>query len=239
MIKMVGLARPLKIEWLNKTVDLVLDGKKPEAIKEELNTYLSFEIESPTSLRKTRESLMNIWAAQSDETVDARAYALSLYATLATDKLPLHWCMLLIKYPIFADICAFIGKISTIEDSFTTAWLREKLYESWGERTTLNVPVKNILRTLVDFDALEKVKIGVYRTKRKPVKDSNIIRLIIMTLLALGKKAYYEVSELSRVPFYFPFEYDVTLEWLQNTPEINIGNFGGKTVITAKVNRVK
>lgn len=142
--------------------------------------------------------------------------------------------MLLFKYPIFADICSYIGKISAIEDTFTAAWLREKLYESWGERATLDVPVKNILRTLVDFGALEKVKTGVYRTKRKPVKDSNTIRLIIMTLLTLGKKAYYEVPELSRVPFYFPFEYDVTLEWLQNTPEINIGNFGGKTVITAK-----
>ena len=61
MAKMVGLARPVKIEWLNRTVELLLDGKSVDEIKADLNEYLSFEIDSPTSLRKTRESLINTW----------------------------------------------------------------------------------------------------------------------------------------------------------------------------------
>jgi hypothetical protein len=231
MSKMIGLARPLKIEWLNKTVDLLLEGKTIDAIKTELNSYLSFEIDTPTSLRKTRESLINIWALHSDEMNDVRKFALSLYPTLSS-HLPLHWCMLLIKYPIFADICALIGKNSYIDETFTTAWIREKLYESWGERTSLDVPVKNILRTLVDFETLEKVKIGVYKTKTRPVKDEKTICLMIVSLLALRKKAYYEFSELNMAPLYFPFKYDVSLELLHNIPEISIGHYGGKTVVS-------
>lgn len=68
----------------------------------------------------------------------------------------------------FADICSLIGKVSNNEDSFTTMWIREKLYEFWGERTTLDVPVKNILRTMVEFEVLDKVKTGVYRIKQRP-----------------------------------------------------------------------
>ena len=56
MAKMVGLARPLKIGWLDKTVDLLIDGKTTVQIKDDLNTFLTFEISSPTSLRKTASS---------------------------------------------------------------------------------------------------------------------------------------------------------------------------------------
>jgi len=234
MSKMVGLARSLKIEWLNKTVDLVLEGRTAETIKEELNQYLSFEINSPTSLRKTRESLMNIWVTPSENSLDIRTLALSHYSTLTSDKLPLHWCMLALNYPIFVDMCSLIGKIATIEESFTTAWVRKKLYESWGERSTLDVPIKNILKSLVGFGTLEKVKIGAYKIKVRQVLDEKTTRLIILTLLSLGKKAYYEIQELSGISLFFPFDYNVTHEWLYNAPEINISNFGGKTVITAK-----
>ena len=59
MAKMVGLSRNLKLQWLNKVVELVLEDLKEEEIKEQLNEYLSFDIESPTKISKTSEVLMN------------------------------------------------------------------------------------------------------------------------------------------------------------------------------------
>ncbi len=44
MGKMVGLSRNLKLRWLNKTVEYVLENKSEEEIKEDLNDYLSYEI---------------------------------------------------------------------------------------------------------------------------------------------------------------------------------------------------
>ena len=233
MSKMVGLARPLKIEWMNKTVDLVLERMAIESIKAELDDYLSFEVDSPTSLRKTRESLMNVWVIPSECSAYIRELALSLYPTLPSDELPLHWCMLIITYPIFADICSLIGKIAVMEESFTTAWIRKKLYESWGERTTLEVPIKNILRTLVAFGALEKVKTGVYKTKVRSIKNEQTICLILQTLLALERQAYYEIPKLSHIPLFFPFEFKVSMEWLHDSPDFTLENFGGKTVLSA------
>ena len=57
MAKMVGLSRNLKLQWLNKVVELVLEGHTEQEIKDQLNEYLSFEIESPINIRKTREIL--------------------------------------------------------------------------------------------------------------------------------------------------------------------------------------
>ena len=77
MAKMVGLSRNLKLQWLNKVVELILEDLKEEEIKEQLNEYLSFEIESPTNNRKTREILMKIWVYDNDYSDKIRATALS------------------------------------------------------------------------------------------------------------------------------------------------------------------
>ena len=66
MAKTVGLSRNLKLQWLNKTVELVLDELEEQEIKNQLNEYLRFEIKSPTNLRKTREILMNIWVYENE-----------------------------------------------------------------------------------------------------------------------------------------------------------------------------
>ena len=68
MAKMVGLSRNLKLPWLNEVVRLYAEGLDDNQIKEKLNEYLSFEIGSPTVLRKTREILMNIWVYENDYT---------------------------------------------------------------------------------------------------------------------------------------------------------------------------
>lgn len=57
MAKIVGLSRNLKLQWLNKVVELASSNLTEQEIKDQLNEYLSFEISSPTNLRKTREIL--------------------------------------------------------------------------------------------------------------------------------------------------------------------------------------
>lgn len=66
MAKMVGLSRNLKFQWLNKVVELASGELTEQEIKDQLNEYLSFEISSPTNIRKTREILMNIWVYKNE-----------------------------------------------------------------------------------------------------------------------------------------------------------------------------
>lgn len=66
MAKMVGLSRNLKLQWLNKVVELALGELTEQEIKDQLNEYLSFEISSQTNIRKTREILMNIWVYENE-----------------------------------------------------------------------------------------------------------------------------------------------------------------------------
>lgn len=234
MAKMVGLSRPIKLEWLNKTVDLILEGMDESQIKDELNEYLSFEIKSPTNLRKTREILMAIWVNTPDELVSLKQCAYEAYKNKNEDRLAAHWGMLLVTYPVFSDVCSLIGKLTNIQDTFTTAWLKDRLYEVWGERTTLLYSIDKILQTLKSMGAIETVKAGVFQIKKHEVALENSIEVLLRAMLLLKKKAYYEVSELSCVPKLFPFVFDVSHEWLHNSEVFKLNNFGGKVVLTAE-----
>jgi hypothetical protein len=233
MAKIIGLSRSIKLEWLNKTVELVLEGKDEIQIKDELNEYLSFEIKSPTNLRKTMEILMTIWVRTSDELSTLKQQALEAYKDEKSNKLALHWSMMLVAYPVFCDVCALIGKLTNIQDTFTTSWLKEKLFEMWGERTTLFHSSDKILQTLKLIGAIENEKVGVYRIKKYPVTDVKTIHVLLLAILHLRERAYYEVAELSSVPQAFPFEYNVSYEWLHDSDLFTLNNFGGKIVLTA------
>ncbi|MDJ0306798.1 hypothetical protein [Dehalobacter sp.] len=232
MAKLIGLSRSIKLEWLNKTVELILEDKNEAQIKEELNEYLSFEIKSPTVLRKTREILMTIWVRTPEKIALMKQKALEAYKDEKANKLAIHWGMILLAYPVFSDVCALIGKISNIQDTFTTAWLKDKLFEVWGDRTTLLHSSDKILQTLKLIGAIENEKVGSYRIKKYEVTDTKTIQILLMAIQNLKEKAYYEIADLSSVPRMFPFEFSVSYEWLHNSDVFELNNFGGKIVLT-------
>ena len=232
MARMIGLSRPITLEWLDKTVELILEGKTETRIKDDLNEYLSFEIKSPTNLRKTRDILMNIWVRTPEEVFDLKQQALEAYEYGKSNKLALHWSMMLVAYPIFSDVCALIGKIANIQDTFTPSWLKEKLFEIWGERTTLFHCCDKILQTLKLIGAIENEKVGIYRIKKYSVLDSKTIQVLLLAILCLKEKSYYEIAELSSTPYTFPFDYVVTHDLLYDSDLIKLNNFGGKIVVT-------
>jgi hypothetical protein len=233
MSKIVGLSRAIKQEWLNKTVEFVFQGDNEATIKEKLNEYLSFEIGSPINLRKTREILMTVWVKPATSAPEIHSKAVEAFRSERSNKLALSWAALLLAYPVFADVTRLIGKISNVQDTFTTSWLREKLHEEWGERTTLLHTCGKILQTLKYLGAIEGVKAGVYRIKQYKVSDEKTIGVLLLSLLSLERKAYYEIPELSRIPSFFPVEFSVSMGWLHQSPDFTLENFGGKTVLSA------
>lgn len=234
MAKMIGLSRPIKLEWLNKTVELIRLERTEEEISKELKEYLSFEIKDETNLNKTRSSLMKIWVKTPDEVSKIKALALEIYDNESANKLTIHWCMILLAYPVFSDVCSLIGKLTDIQETFTTAWLKQKLLDLWGERTTLLYSIDKMLQTLKYLGAIENDKKGEYKVLSYDVKSEKEIILILLTIIATNIKAYYEISELSQVPYMFTFNYSVPHELLHNSDLFTLNNFGGKIVVTGE-----
>jgi len=234
MAKLVGLSRPIKLEWLNKTVELIKQGKNEQEIKEELNQYLSFEITSAINVRKSREILMAIWVRTPNETNKIKQLALKVYDEERIDRRVVHWCMILLAYPVFYDACGLIGKLTNIQETFTTSWLKQKLFDMWGERVTLLHSIDKILQTLKYIGAIENEKVGKYKIKTYDINNDDAKALIALTIIAVGNKAYYEISELSQMPQMFPFKYGISHELLHQSDMFTLNNFGGRVVVSGE-----
>lgn len=232
MAKPIGLSRALKLEWLNKAAELAREKQSESDIKDALNLYLSFFIESPIVLRKTRELLMNLWVYSDIFDPNIRQRALELFDSQSSESLLLHWCMLILGFPVFKDVCGLIGKLAEIQDTFTASWLKKTMAEGWGERTTLLHAIDKMLQTLRSIDAIKRVGNGVYRIKQRKINNPELVDVAVRTILALDMKPYYELLDLAHCPHMFPFHFEVTHQMIHEAEGYALQSYNGNIVIS-------
>ena len=231
MARMVGLSRNLKLQWLNKVVELVSDDLNENEIKEQLNEYLSFEITSLTNIRKTREILMYIWVYENDYNGRLKEQALALIRNYPESALEIHWCMMLASYRVFMDMCKLIGKMAEFQDEITLAQLKKKLFDEWGERTTLFHSINKLMATLKSLEAVACDKPGKYHIKKHKVNNAKIVAFMVYTMMCVDDRGYYSFAELNSATYLFPFEYRIDKETLIEDDRFVMNNFGGELSI--------
>lgn len=232
MAKMVGLSRNLKLQWLNKVVELVLEGHTEQEIKDQLNEYLSFEIESPTNIRKTREILMNIWVYDNELSNKIKIPALELIKAYPEYDLVIHWCMMMAAYPVFVDMCKLIGKMSEFQDEIILAQLKQKLFDEWGERTTLYHSIDKLMATLKAMEALACDKPGKYHVNKHRISNSKVVSFMVYTMMLVDDSGYYTFTEINSSTYLYPFEYRMEKEALLEDSRFAMNNFGGELSIS-------
>lgn len=234
MAKMVGLSRNLKLQWLNKVVELVLEGFPENEIHDQLNDYLSYEITSPTNIRKTREILMYIWVYDNQYSAKLKNEALTLIKNYPEYALEIHWCMMLAAYPVFDDMCKLIGKMGEFQDEITLAQLKQKLFDEWGERTTLFHSIDKLIATLKAIDVLNCDKPGKYHVTKHKVNNSKVSAFMVYTMMLVDDGGYYSLLEVNNSTYLFPFVYKLEKETILEDSRFSMNNFGGELSISLR-----
>ena len=232
MAKMVGYACNIKLQWLNHAVSMLDENLTEAEYKEKMNEYLAFEIDSPTRLRKTREILMNVWYYDSNEINPIRQEALALIKAHPECDKVIHLCLIYLAYPVVADICKFMGRIFEYQDEVTNAVLNQKLYDEWGERTTLQSTCRRVTLTLKDMGILKNETRLRYRLNKQYIGNTDVVNFLISVAMRIEDSGYYSFVGLSDFDLMFPFQYQVTKEQLIECPKFSMSNFGGELSIS-------
>jgi hypothetical protein len=233
MSKLIGISRNVNLEWLNKVADLYITGKTEGEIKDDLNEYLSVEIKSPTNLRKTRDILMNIWAKDKKEIENTKKIAVRLFRTNEKEnQLLAHWCLMLLAYPVFADICSTIGKLDRKMFDITNQEIKNRMFDLWGERSTLYHSIDKNIKTLKDIEVLCSLPKHKYSVNKYNIENKDGLVLIADTLIYLRDKLYMSTTELNNSPEFFPFDFCITIDILDESNMFLIDNFGGELVVS-------
>lgn len=234
MAKMVGYACSIRLPWLNKAVQMLEENLPEVEYKEKMNEYLSFEIDSPTRLRKTREILMNVWYYPSEELDGTRTEAIALLEKYPEQSAAIQYCMLCLTYPVFADVCKIMGKLYEFQEEVTNSTLKQKLYDEWGERGTLEATTRRITLTLKEMDILKNEVKTKYTLHKIPIETEAVLNFIIAQGMKLDGSSYYSYTELCNLYILFPFKYKVSKEMLMNEECYTMTGFGGEVSFTLK-----
>lgn len=237
MAKTVGYACAVKLRWLNKTVELVHENLEEADFKAKLNEYLSFEIDSAINLRKTREILMHTWYYDDEIITPLRREALELIDKCPDYAIPIHLCLIYLAYPVFADVCKYMGKLFLFEDEVTNTMVCRKMYDEWGERNTIKYVPSRVTLTLKELNLLEAEKKTRYRVKHMNVTCESIVNYMLETAMRVSNNSYYSLTDLKDFSILFPFKYQVTKEQLMSDSRFVLTNFDGK--LSVALNDVK
>lgn len=234
MAKMVGISRNIKLSWLNKAAEMFGESLPESDYKGNLNEYLSFEIESAINLRKTREILMHIWYYDEKPVSDVREKGFLLIKRFPDYAMNIHWCMILLAYPVFADFSKMIGRISEFQEELTLSQLKQKMFDEWGERTTLYHSTDKIIATMKEIGALHCDKPGKYHIKKIMSNNTEVVNFMLEVAMKVYGKSYYTFLDLKAFDILFPFEYTICREQLMLDDKFNITTFGGEVTVALK-----
>lgn len=199
------------MEWLDATAALVLEGRTKQGLRRELR--LAIGDTAPDSgphgaFGKTATVLMRVWANPPEAMAGLRDHALQLLPTASqSDRLVIHWSLLLAVYPFYFDLASTIGRLTVLQEELSLREIRQRLAERWGERSTLSTAIQRGVRTMIDLGVLRVVeRAGAYARLPAPcaVSATAWLHLVEAILLATEEVAL-PISRLASHPAAFPF----------------------------------
>ena len=207
MAERVGLARNIKLEWLNLVAECKLAGKTKDEATANLNSVISQTVVSKDNIRKSRTILLELFYNHDDW---FEQYAVETCRNLSSpERLPVYWSLLMIRYPIFFDLCTIIGSMFDYKSEVTLAQVKLCIYENWGARTTLTHSLDKNIQTLKDVGVLERSAApGTYSLHYQSLHDIKSTNLLMASLLSCSTQPHMSWSTLVRHPAIFPFRID-------------------------------
>ena len=127
-----------------------------------------------------------------------------------------------------------MGRIFETHDEVTNAMLKQKLYDAWGERGTLESIARRVTLTLKELDILKETSRTRYALNRIEITNNELISFILAVAMKVDKGSYYSFVELKGFDVLFPFEYDVSKEYVLTDKHFIATHFAGEMTISIK-----
>lgn len=121
-----------------------------------------------------------------------------------------------------------------LEDVITTKQIKQKLFDEWGERSTLFHSSDKLIATLKAMDVLESENVGVYSIKKHTLAKPEIVNFLLYSMMKIDDAGYYSLFNMENSKYLFPFEYKVNKESVMEDDRFIMGTFGGEISFSLK-----
>jgi hypothetical protein len=156
---MLGYDRPLKPQWIYKTLKLVETGKKPEEYYEAYNQIAS-ELTGKDGRRKTRTVLFRtfIYSFQEKQTLIRNNFLIELSKKHDFEYMkPIYMAQFILHYDILAYFTKTIIQIFDPSQTISTKAITAKMVQKFGDLEIVKRSSRAFIKTLTEFGLIEKV----------------------------------------------------------------------------------
>ena len=204
MAERIGLTNNITLEWMEAAANYKIMEKTQKEAYPLLNDLIGETIKSPGNIKRIRVILFNMWFRPEDWFLDA---CMKSAESLSTgERIGIHWALLLKRYQVFYDLCVVMGGLFDYRDDITLAQIRNRIFEKWGARDTLQGCLPKNIQTFKELKAISAVKpAGTYQKDEIVLNNPNIMQLLCVAIIERSGKQYMTWEELVQHPALFPF----------------------------------
>jgi hypothetical protein len=232
----IGIKHVIRLEWMDKTLDMMLAGMSPKEIRKELDVFLSDKKQSggtgergKEAYRKAVTNLMLTWCTPEKELIPFRDAVLELaQSTPASERIPLHWAMISAAYPFWFGVAKQIGRLLNLQDQITKKQIIQRLKEQYGDRETISRFSRYVIRSFVAWDILEDASIkGNYIQKKKISTNQKQVAVLAESTLLSTTESSHALRNAMEASSLFAFDISpISGDYLlKNCPRINVNQF--------------
>jgi hypothetical protein len=225
----VGIARRIKLEWLDAAAWKAATETDAAEIRKYLDELLRPECRGKEARRKTITALTRIWITVPQEHRSLQQRALRMLVEGSSDtRIWLHWGMTLLAYPFFRDIADIIGRLLALQDEVSLQQIYRRLTEKWGERSYLYRVARHVVRSMVDWDVLQDTSVrGVYvPTQRLETSSAEVQLLLLEALLLAEATPAVILQQLPQLPTAFPFDMNISAAHIRRSERFDVQRQG-------------
>lgn len=210
----IGIKQVIRLEWMQKTTDLLQSGISKKDIRSELEKYLGDKRGNGTILNRAEYTksiavsiLMHIWVNPPKELTPLRDSALSHLKNNSDDAFVCHWLMYGAAYPFWFNVCHVFGSLFSLQNHIMKKQVMSRIYEVYGERSTIERCSRYAIRTLVAWDIIrDQGKSGIYeKTEPKGITVPSLGSLLLESALHAMPEKKSSLTVLLGNPAFFPF----------------------------------
>lgn len=202
---MIGYDRPLKPEWIYKTLKMVEPGKKPEEYYDAYNN-IAVELTGKDGRRKTRTVLFRtfIYSFQEKTSIIENNLLIELCKKKDFDYMkPILLSMFIMDYEILRYFTKTYFKIFDPSQEVSSTALTRKMTENYGDTEIVKRSTRSFLKTLSDFKILEPSSATTYHQLPKTELISEQVGDILKLYAVVHHTKQVDIKHIDQSIFAF------------------------------------
>lgn len=210
--RQVGFSQRVRLEWLERTANLVLAGNTERDTIAGLQAFPQDKISvGGSAVRGNREKVITIlrrvWLPADDELAELREAGLGFLRDLPQEEhLGVHWGMVMAAYPFWTTVAETVGRLLRLQGTVSAAQAQRRVRESLGERETVARAARRVIRAFMDWGVLSETGAkGVYgRGAVLQVPSTDLTAWLVNTYLCASSTGKADLDAVLNSPAFFP-----------------------------------